>query len=201
MAIPYGTKYTTTVSGAVLKFVNCEQCQAEYVYQMERLGMGEGTSVLWLNREAVKQQSFEAAEASLAERLEKEIDPVPCPACGWYQADMQRELKGEYAIWWDVVGGLLLFASFVAVIVLFVNYVSVYGPNRTALLVGWTMLLGGIVLGAACFIVRRILVARYEPNGSSADDRRRIASTKAVLRAEFDKLAADANDRAELSHG
>src|SRR6266478_3364166 len=47
--IPSVTSYSATVSGAVPKLVQCESCNAEYVYQLERTASGLEISPLSLD--------------------------------------------------------------------------------------------------------------------------------------------------------
>jgi hypothetical protein len=88
MVIPVGMDYTATVQGSAIKLVQCEQCQQEYLYQMTRSAFGESRSVLFLNMEGAKDRAANKAQELLRQKLEKTCDPVPCPACGWYQQNM-----------------------------------------------------------------------------------------------------------------
>ena len=61
MSIPVGMSYASHVSGSTVKTVVCEQCQKEYLYQLERTGSGTGaTSVspcAWISRNSPRQLS------------------------------------------------------------------------------------------------------------------------------------------------
>jgi hypothetical protein len=84
----YGTDWTVTRSGTVLKFVRCEQCNHDYAYWMHRKIEHSSFSALGLdNRGAVSRAAREANDR-LDRALRKSCDPVPCPECGHYQEAM-----------------------------------------------------------------------------------------------------------------
>jgi hypothetical protein len=77
--IPYAMDYTSTMSGAVLKLVRCEHCGTEYVYKMQRMATGEGTSFLFLDNHGAADRAAARAEETLQRKLERGVDLVPCP--------------------------------------------------------------------------------------------------------------------------
>src|SRR5688572_20468934 len=98
MVLP-SMEYTATVSGSVPKFVRCEQCGFEYVYELTRRASGQGTSFLFLDNEGAESAAHAAAHQALVAKLEDAIDPVPCLGCGHYQADMVALLRRRYLRW------------------------------------------------------------------------------------------------------
>lgn len=108
--IPYGTDYKVEVSGSMLKTCRCEACEADFLYLVERTAEGSGTSLLWLDNQGAKGRAAEAARKGLDKALEKAIDAVPCPACGWLQSDMVRMLKRR-RLWWSVGIGIIVSAA------------------------------------------------------------------------------------------
>jgi hypothetical protein len=106
---------SVTVSGSVIKQVKCEKCQCDYAYEM--FGQNTRTADNSLGHAAVAGGLIGAviavavtaasggtsedrlraqAQANLDRSLAKRCEPVPCPACGWYQAEMVRESRTRY---------------------------------------------------------------------------------------------------------
>lgn len=82
--VVFWTNYTATVRGRVLKLVPCESCKAEYVYVLEREGVGAGTSVYGLYAETAQDNAESGAQEVLDQYLANDFDPIPCPMCGHY---------------------------------------------------------------------------------------------------------------------
>lgn len=109
--IPYGTDYSLELTGSLMKPCRCEACDEEYLYQVERSSTGKGTSLLWLDNQGAKERAAASARQQLQAELEKAVDPVHCPSCGWLQSGMVAQLKNRrlyrgIAVG-AVVGGLL----------------------------------------------------------------------------------------------
>lgn len=109
MIIPTGRKYTATVGGAVWKEVLCQHCGTEFVYLLERQASGEGSSPFWLDNKGAEHRAEERATRKLAERLAADSDPVACPECGRYQAEMVALLKREKWRWALYLGVFIVF--------------------------------------------------------------------------------------------
>jgi len=99
--IPVGNKYTATVTGSAMKHVICSHCGCEFVCQLKRQAAGEATSWLWLNNNGASYNARASATDALNNKLQNEIDAVPCPNCGMYQENMVRKLKND--AWNEVV--------------------------------------------------------------------------------------------------
>ena len=57
-----------------------------------------------------------AANRRLRRELDRAVEPVACPACGWYQKDMVGEIRGRAMPWADWVAlGLVVAAELAAV--------------------------------------------------------------------------------------
>ncbi len=106
-----GRRYTSRVSGSVLKGAYCENCECEYLYKMVRTAEGQGSSPYYLDNAGAERRAQESAINSLTAAL-KGVDAVPCPDCGWYQKNMLWKMGGSYgwliAMW--VIGA---FATFI----------------------------------------------------------------------------------------
>jgi hypothetical protein len=191
MPIPYAQTYTATMRGRAVKVVNCEQCRAEYVYFMEREAIGQGTSVLFLDNEGASGRAASDAERSLNRMLAEDCDPVPCPACGWYQKPMVQLLRKQYRHWMLWTGGLLLIGSFVAGIVLYLNLVNIHGSNPTVTSVTVGILLFSIPVGLGLMILRRVLAANFDPNCEDLETRKQVAAEKGMLKIELERILAE----------
>jgi hypothetical protein len=204
VAIPR-KEYSTTLVNHALRTVQCESCQAEYVYVLKCEGVGSGTSVLFLDNEGAKERAAKAAVDMLTEKLENAVDGVPCPNCGWYQADMITHLRSEWCSAMDVAGliatvfGLVgLAASAVLGYVTWVN-AAPNGKGPTLPQIGWAAIISGIVVaaGLVLFFVRSRLAAGVKPNHEPLDRRLALGRRRAALASEctperMDELLAEA---------
>ena len=199
MFIPYAQTYTATLRGRVLKSVTCEQCRAEYVYSMEREATGQGTSLLFLDNEGASGRASTDAEWELQRTLDQDCDPVPCPTCGRYQAPMVGQLRKQHLSWMFWAGGLTLIASLVDLLIFYLNMVDIRGGNPTAKSVTLGILLVAVPLGLGLIVLRRVLAARFDPNASDVNTRKQIASGRALLREELEKILEEERLAAEQS--
>lgn len=97
--VVFWTNYTATVHGKVFKLVPCEHCNIEYVYVLEREGIGAGTSVYGLNDQAAEANAESGANEALEQYLANDFDPIPCPSCGHYQKFMFPKLMETQSPW------------------------------------------------------------------------------------------------------
>jgi len=121
--IVHGVK--VTVKGSTIKNVRCEACQCQYVYEMVRqksrtsdnaAGAGAFGAIGALAMAGVSAATGgndpEKLRADARKSLERELartcDPVACPACGWYQADMVKEARKRYRTWMLGLGATLM---------------------------------------------------------------------------------------------
>jgi hypothetical protein len=99
-----GGRYTCTVSGSVWKEVQCHGCQCEYVYHLSRTGSGTGRSPYYADNEGAQRRAEESAVKNLQRKLQRDCDPVACPECGAYQANMVRLLRRRRWGWVHICG-------------------------------------------------------------------------------------------------
>jgi hypothetical protein len=136
----------------------CEKCRVHYYYDMVRAGVGAGESGLFLGRETARDEADINARISLQEQLEEDCDIVPCPYCGWLQADMVAKLRKGKHRWLHWVGGLISCGAFGATW-LFLGL---------ALHSGWLGFAGGVAAGYAVWFAvlafRSSLAKRWDPN-------------------------------------
>jgi hypothetical protein len=186
--IPIGIDYTSTMSGAVLKFVRCEHCGTEYVYQLERTATGEGTSFLFSDNKGASARAASRAEDALRRKLERGVDLVPCPACGWYQQNMLPRARREHRRWMLNTGACLTIGLIpVALIGGLISAGQVGTPA-----IPWPVILAGLVvlaaLGIGLMVGKFILARGYDPNSQDVETSKQLSQERAMLRDEFERL-------------
>ncbi len=189
--IPYAKTYTATMRARVLKFVVCEQCGCEFVYQMERESSGAGTSMLFLDNAGASKRAENKAEADLRKKLDTECDPVPCMDCGQYQQNMLPGLRAAHRSWMFLLGVLLVFGG----VVCFVATSIVRSTVPPALPQTISFLLssgvGLLIVGLVLVVVRKVLAAGHDPNTGDTEPRKAQGAALAMRKAEFDKIVLE----------
>jgi hypothetical protein len=161
----FGRNYSAALTGSVVRHARCEKCSCEYGYEMVRRATGSGHSPYCLNNSGAQDRANAQASRALRRALEKGADPVACPECGWYQADMVRDMRrrrGRRAARWGV--GLLLVG---AVLGTFVGiwYANAIRPWEAQTWVWVGGVVGGFVAaGAGCLLLKMAMIAGFDPN-------------------------------------
>jgi hypothetical protein len=192
MVIPYATEYTATLSGSVLKLVPCEHCGAEYVYQLERSAQGSGTSFLFLDNDGAQARASARAEAELRQLLERGVDLVPCPKCGWYQANMLPVARRQAYRGMRNAGLCLLIGVIpLALIGGLINAAAGGAPGGDPA-IPWPVFLAGLIVlglaGAGLLVARVVRSASYDPNAGDVEAHKQLGQSRAMLREEFEKM-------------
>ena len=78
-----------TAEGVTIKNVVCEECFEPYAYRLRRRVAAKAGGYPGLDPAAANVN----AQHRLQVLVQSEIDPVPCPHCGWYQAVMVRKIR------------------------------------------------------------------------------------------------------------
>ncbi len=133
--IPYGTKYTVTVSGSIWKPVTCENCGCEYAYQIKHQTNGSATNVLWLNKDGAIRNAENNANHNLKSYLKNTVRNYHCPNCGFYQTDMIHRMKNS--VWQRAL--VFGFIAFIIVALIAVSNASVI----------FYSIIAGIIVGIA----------------------------------------------------
>jgi hypothetical protein len=79
-----------TMLGSRQKRVTCSGCVQQYEYVAIRQGRGYSCHLPFCFQERADRKALERARKRLTIRLERAIDPVPCPHCGILQPNMIR---------------------------------------------------------------------------------------------------------------
>jgi tellurite resistance protein len=156
--IPYGTKYKAKVTGSVLKQCRCEACGEEYTYTAQRRASGTGTSFLWLDDGGARERAAIGARVQVALKLNRAVDPVACPACGWLQSDMVRVLKRRRLNW-------ILWASLPVAFVCLL--IGLGGQNLGWLIASLVTAVCGAALGFAWLL-------QHDPNRALGGSRKKL---------------------------
>ncbi len=160
-----------TVSGEATKHETCEMCGCGFAYVIRREAEGEDKSLFsWTDRSANRKAADDAC-AKLAKILEVEIDPAPCPDCGWVQAAMIAHVrKGSYSNLRELsrlglvlaAGGLLLALG--SIPVNFGNFADAENLATILAVVGSAIAAIGGIPALSLRALRDYLNSRYDPN-------------------------------------
>ena len=94
------------IEGDTLKNVKCGKCQKHFYYQAER--QGRGASLDFAATQRAENLSANRASEMLDSELEKAIDLVACPHCGWFQSSMIAAKKKKILVSMAKVGALMV---------------------------------------------------------------------------------------------
>lgn len=166
MFIPvYKENFTTTQTGQVVKAVVCEKCQTEYFYVLSRKSVGHGTAVYGIGQASAAKHASAVAEKSLKQKLEQEVDLVPCPHCHGLNQEMVEQYRGQIGA--DLTKVIVAPAILGSIVAGFTLMFTIGNPFRKE--VAETQMLalyffgGGIVLSVVMQIWRAIRRKTFDP--------------------------------------
>jgi hypothetical protein len=165
--IPIGVRHIAVVKGTVWKFVRCEQCNQPYAYQLELQATGEDLDLLFLDRTASTERAREQAEQNLTKKSHNCVLPVPCPDCGFYQAEMATLLKDEASM-----NALQIAGTVISVLAFFP---LTFGMPFAAILTVILATAGLSLLGYGY-----VVEFRFDPNAGDSEARKENGRTHAV---------------------
>lgn len=173
----HGTQYFSDTAGSVMRAVCCEKCGHQYQYELVRRGVGTASTVYGIASDWAQERAAAKAERVLQQRLKTGADPVPCPRCGWLQADMVREInRRRYRAlrWWGWRLGLACLPFLLLILYVLVSS-RLWPPPTSNGRIMLAAALGGTVLGLGLPLVIVPLLKRlFDPN---ANYRTRLAAT------------------------
>jgi hypothetical protein len=158
-------QYKATLSGTVVKRVTCEKCSCAYAYELTRQARGTGTSPYFLDNAGAEHRARTQASKRLRRALEHGIDPVGCPDCGWYQADMATEARRRRLRWIVPVAIVLLALAGAFALIVGMVWGASPQPWSTESLLGTAARIGGMAGVAFLMLtIRWVVVRRTELN-------------------------------------
>jgi hypothetical protein len=116
------------------------------------------------------------ARDALRKALEKGCDPVPCPACGWYQRDMVKKAGQRKYMWLHVVSAVLFMIGVLfSLPVVGVAFAGESPPPPDFFVFLW---IWGSTLAAFtfCLVLGFLLPWTFDPNKGDMETRRRVDS-------------------------
>jgi hypothetical protein len=148
-------------AGARHTNVRCEKCDEWYHYEIVRTGRGESRSI---SEDAAAAGAELVAAARVTQELDRGVEIVPCPKCGWVQADMVKELKRRTGQWLllhikiAVAAAAILFAVHVGMRL----FATPDEPHPRIIEVRYSIIAVGV---AAMLVVLRLMLQRQvDPN-------------------------------------
>jgi len=187
--------FEVTTKGRVFKTVACENCRGEFVYLLTRDATGCASTAMFWNRTGTQELAAVRAQAGLRNALERGLDPVPCPACGWYQSAMIPLVRRAHRYWMCVAGSMLVY---LAVLFAVLGGLGLLSKEQDVVAMGTSLLWAAAWaagIGCGLLVVRKGLADRLRPNDGDSEARIQLGQQLAKTRAEFDRLLADDGDQ------
>lgn len=181
--IPLGQRYLVTATGKAPKLVHCEGCQEDYVYFATASAEGEGMNAFFLTGQSATAEATQQAQARLTQALARAVQPIPCPKCGWYQANMvipSRQLR--YARKKQLC---LIFCGF-SLFMIF-PFATLASSTSGRIISGWSVMFP-VFAAVVCAVLFGFFArqsARYNPNSQPQSDRIKIGQAYALPATEF----------------
>src|SRR5437763_961326 len=118
MFIYAGKRFSSSVTLSRAADVVCEKCSCAYRYQLVRRGTASASAPYYVGQASAKERAAKSSQKAALKKLKAGVEPVACPDCGWFQADMVREIRRRTARW------LIWVAVFVPVILAIVMLID-----------------------------------------------------------------------------
>jgi hypothetical protein len=182
----FNVQYTAEVQATAVRLVLCDECEAEYVYQLERTTEGYGNSVYALDNAGAKRRATKQAEKALDRTMKSACDVIPCPECGYVQDHMLKQARFERAALFGLIGAGTLI---LAIGMLFVGAYTRLG-NLAFAVAGLSFL---ATLGLGIFAL--VAYATHDPNRKPEADRIAKGQELAAGRKDFEKAFTDAAEQ------
>ncbi len=182
--IPIGVRHHVVVRGATWKVVPCEHCQQRFAFLIEMEGQGSDGDFLFLNSSESMQRARAQAQQNLADKIRNSVVAIPCPQCGFYQADMVRQLK--HAAWTNpmqIIGAIVIVLSF--------------APLAFEIDDNWILTAVTATAGAVLLAKGYVISARYDPNAGDPAPRIEFARQHSVWGEQLAQLLKEIASQTE----
>src|SRR5262249_41226366 len=118
--------------------------------------------------------------------LERSCDPVPCPACGWYQRSMVPLVQSTQYRWLKYLALFHLIALLPALVGSSIVLSSIHTPETSTKIIWVSATIFLAVASLSLFVTRAIRCRRYDPNCEDVARRMELGRSRAMPRAEFE---------------
>jgi hypothetical protein len=167
-------------SRTVPRYVRCEHCGAAFVYELTRVGCGEGP-------QAAPSVAVERSVADLEKELTTGAEAVPCPQCFMYQAHMTAAARRIQWRWFKRAFlkspvSRAVIAALAAILLAMTPMLLAQAGVQVRALVRW-LLVGCLVAVVVAWLAYWLMPCR--PNRWSESYRREQATALACSREEF----------------
>ncbi|MGN6369172.1 MAG: hypothetical protein ACTHN5_12995 [Phycisphaerae bacterium] len=157
--------FTMTFTGSRIKQVSCEKCTAEFFYELTRIGVGKGSAPYGIGQKSARQRAEKAAQKNLAQKLERDVELVPCPNCRWVNtAAIHSYRKTRHKAWTLIaIAALICGAALDLFLYLDANEIFMHPVPLTdpTLL---TVAAVTLALAATCFLIQFLARRAINPN-------------------------------------
>ncbi len=128
--VPYLAKmFTSVVVGRRTKQVTCEKCGTPFLYELTRTATGTGEAPYFLGQASAKASAQASAQWYLDRRLAHEVELVPCPKCGWVNADMVKTYRKRKYRYLPLLAVVIVVVGFFVALFLGAALARVFGAN------------------------------------------------------------------------
>jgi len=162
-----GARHIARVKASSLKVVSCENCKQSYAFLFDVEAQGEALDLLFLDSVASKEWADAQARENLAAKIRNSVTVIPCPQCGFYQADMVRQLKeNAWSNPMQIVGAIVVLLSFI--------------PLAFDIDYAWIMTVIVATIGVVLLAHGYVVSFRYDPNAGDPTPRKLVGQNNSV---------------------
>lgn len=188
MGIPIARVYEAKTAGSAVKRVQCENCSTTFVYSVKRMCTGGGMGIAFLDDEGAQQRAQQEAARALKKALDAAIEVVPCPRCGWIQADMKALARRQHLPRLKIAGLALLVLSFIYLILIAIIGIGVQLPvDRPAADLQGDLVFLIAVAGVTLLLGRIMACQQFDPNDEDVELRLQKGRDRAMLLSDLEK--------------
>lgn len=178
MRIPLGRDHNVSLSGFDYRTVHCEECGEDYVYILDREGHGNSFNPMYLNSKGAEAEAHRQAEQNLQHMLKNEIDPVPCPSCGHFQANMIPVAQQLRHSWMTGLAVIMMLVFAISIIT------ALNAEQRSKREIAAVISGVCLVITVGALVLQKILRQSYNPNHLAISQRLELARQRAASQAE-----------------
>ncbi len=193
-----------TLSRTVFIDVECEQCANVYGYALTRTRRAIGDRYFWQSREKGREKALKQARLELDAKLAAGVEVVPCPCCGWIQANMQNRARKERFPpgGWPAFSAFLLAGVALAMLYVLWEFEKAFGQNwETAWLSLSLTFLLMVSCGGLCIARDAWRARKYDPNSEPEEARIERGLQRSLTWEQFQtQYPFDAESRCPPTH-